>query len=397
MTENRSMKMKQQPLRKFLLLNFLIMTVFNFAHPVTPRLINELQLPSYMFGLFFALMSVGSYISSPIWGSLSDYKGRKQFLMLGVLGYGVVQLGFGLSTTAFVISIFRVLGGVLSVSYVAVIMASISDLSSKENRAKSLAYLAATTAMGAAFGSNIGGWIGSTNYTYTFIAQFIACIILTGILYFFTDETLVMKKEGKPVVLTNHLKFKKSSIDFKSMLGSLILTVIFMNITTTSYTSTIGYFVESELKLPTQLNGLILSIAPISAILVNFLISPRLAKHFDELTTLMVIVGLTAITLFIWAFSSNLIVVGLFLILFLIVMPLAQPIYQSMISKHAKDNAGEIMGIQNSARSVGMVFGSLLAGFLYEYGSKIPFLIGSFTALIALIILIKEYKRQSQE
>ena len=389
--------MKQQSLRKFLLLNFLIMTVFNFAHPVTPRLINELQLPSYMFGLFFALMSVGSYIFSPIWGSLSDYKGRKRFLMLGVLGYGATQLGFGLSTTAFVISIFRVLGGVLSVSYVAVIMACISDLSSKENRAKSLAYLAATTAMGAAFGSNIGGWIGSTDYTYTFIAQFITCIILTVILYFFTDETLVKKKEGKSVVLTNHLKFKKSSIDFKSMLGSLILTVVFMHITTTSYTSTIGYFVESELKLPTQLNGLILSITPILAILVNFLISPHLAKHFDEFKTLMVVVGLTAITLFIWAFSSNLIVVGLFLILFLIVMPLAQPIYQSMISKHAKDNAGEIMGIQNSARSVGMVFGSLLAGFLYEYGSKLPFLIGSFTALIALIILIKEYKRQSQE
>ena len=44
--------MKQQSLRKFLVFNFLTMTVFNFAHPVTPRLINELQLPSYMFGLF---------------------------------------------------------------------------------------------------------------------------------------------------------------------------------------------------------------------------------------------------------------------------------------------------------------------------------------------------------
>ena len=148
--------MKQNTLRKFLLFNFLIMTVFNFAHPVTPRLINELQLPSYMFGLFFALMSIGSYIFSPIWGSLSDYKGRKKFLMFGVLGYGAAQLGFGLSQTAAVISIFRVLGGILSVSYVAVTMACISDLSSRENRAKSLAYLAATTAMGAA--SRVKHW-----------------------------------------------------------------------------------------------------------------------------------------------------------------------------------------------------------------------------------------------
>ena len=58
-------------------------------------------------------------------------------------------------------------------------------------------------------------------------------------------------------------------------------------------------------------------------------------------------------------------------------MPLAQPIYQSMISKYAQDNAGEIMGIQNSARSLGMVIGSLTSGFLYQIGSKLPFLFGS--------------------
>lgn len=389
--------MEQQSLRKFLIFNLLIMTVFNFAHPVTPRLINELGLPSYMFGLFFAMMSLGSYIFSPIWGSLSDYKGRKRFLMLGVLGYGTVQLGFGLSQTAGVISIFRILGGILSVSYVAVIMASISDLSTKENRAKSLAYLAATTAMGAALGSNIGGWIGASNYKYTFIAQFIACILLTIALGLFTKETIETKKEGKASIATNHLKLSQKSIDFKSTLGSLIITVAFMNITTTSYNSTIGYFVESDLKLPTQLNGLVLSIAPICAILVNFLISPKLAAKYDELKTLMVVIALTAFSLFMWAFSSNLIIVGLFLIIFFIVLPLAQPIYQSMISKHAKDNAGEIMGIQNSARSLGMIVGSLLAGFLYDYGSKLPFLVGSFTAFIALIVLIKAYKTKQKD
>ncbi|MFQ7058104.1 MAG: MFS transporter [Turicibacter sanguinis] len=180
--------MEQQSLRKFLIFNLLIMTVFNFAHPVTPRLINELGLPSYMFGLFFAMMSLGSYIFSPIWGSLSDYKGRKRFLMLGVLGYGTVQLGFGLSQTARCHFNLQDSWGILSVSYVAVIMASISDLSTKENRAKSLAYLAATTAMGAALGSNIGGWIGASNYKYTFIAQFIACILLTIALGLFTKR-----------------------------------------------------------------------------------------------------------------------------------------------------------------------------------------------------------------
>lgn len=388
--------MKQQSLRKFLIFNFLIMTVFNFAHPVTPRLINELQLPSYMFGLFFALMSIGSYIFSPIWGSLSDYKGRKKFLMFGVLGYGTAQLGFGLSQSAGIISIFRILGGVLSVSYVAVIMACISDLSSRENRAKSLAYLAATTAMGSAAGSNIGGWLGVVNYKHTFIVQFAACIVLTLALYFFTTETLKTKKEGKSILALNHLKLKKSSLDFKSMLGGLILTVAFMNVTITSYNSTISYFVESDLKLPTQLNGLILSIASIFAILVNFFISPRLAAKYDEFKTLIVVIGITAISLFIWSTSSNLIIMGIFLLVFLIVLPLAQPIYQSMISKSAQENAGEIMGVQNSARSLGMIVGSLMAGFLYDFGSKLPFLVGSGTALIACFILVLQYRRDKK-
>ena len=67
-----------------------------------------------------------------------------------------------------------------------------------------------------------------------------------------------------------------------------------------------------------------------------------------------------------------------------------------MISKHAKDNAGEIMGIQNSARSVGMVIGSLMAGFLYDFGSKLPFLVGSVMALIACLILILQYRREKK-
>ena len=96
-----------------------------------------------------------------------------------------------------------------------------------------------------------------------------------------------------------------------------------MNITTTSYNSTIGYFVESDLKLPTQLNGLVLSIAPIFAISVNFFISPRLAAKYDEFKTLITVIGITAVSLFIWAYSSNMIIMGIFLLIFLIVMPLA--------------------------------------------------------------------------
>ena len=378
-------------LNRFLFFNFIIMATFNLAHPVTPRMIQELQMPDAMFGVFFALMSIGSFIMAPIWGSLSDFKGRRRFLLFGVFGYGITQLGFGLSTTIPVILFFRLLGGAISTSYVTVIMAVIADVSRQSNRAKALAYLAATTSMGAAVGSLLGGIIGQTHYQIPFLTQFILCLIICVTLYFFTAETLSTKKETPFVLSLNHLKFKRQSYDVTTLLGSMILTVTLLSITTTAYSSTISYYVESILQLPTQVNGIFLSFAPISAVFVNFFVSPFIASRYNELKSLIVIVSVVGILLLGWSLLSGALSFVM-LLLFIAIIPLAQPIYQAIITKLAHNNAGEVLGLQSSARSLGMILGSLLSGYIFNLNPKLPFLMGGITALVAALLLIKGFK-----
>ena len=378
-------------LNRFLFFNFIIMATFNLAHPVTPRMIQELQMPDAMFGVFFALMSIGSFIMAPIWGSLSDFKGRRRFLLFGVFGYGITQLGFGLSTTIPVILFFRLLGGAISTSYVTVIMAVIADVSRQSNRAKALAYLAATTSMGAAVGSLLGGIIGQTHYQIPFLTQFILCLIICVTLYFFTAETLSTKKETPFVLSLNHLKFKRQSYDVTTLLGSMILTVTLLSITTTAYSSTISYYVESILQLPTQVNGIFLSFAPISAVFVNFFVSPFIASRYNELKSLIVIVSIVGILLLGWSLLSGALSFVM-LLLFIAIIPLAQPIYQAIITKLAHNNAGEVLGLQSSARSLGMILGSLLSGYIFNLNPKLPFLMGGITALVAALLLIKGFK-----
>ncbi len=382
--------MTKKSLYRFLIFNFIIMTVFNFAHPVTPRMIQELQLPDEMFGVFFALMSIGSFIMAPIWGSLSDYKGRKRFLMFGVLGYGITQLGFGLSTTIPTILLFRLFGGAISTSYVTVIMAVIADLSKQNNRAKALAYLAATSSLGAAVGSLMGGYLGQAHYQIPFITQFISCLALCVALYTLTTESLDVKKEGQHTLSFNHLKIRKGSFDFTSLMGAMIVTVALLNITTTAYSSTISYYVESVLKLPTQLNGMFLAFAPIAAVLTNFFVSPYIGARFNELKSLVVVVSLIGFTLLGWAIFDGAFAF-IFLLSFVVIVPLAQPIYQAIITKLAKDNAGEVLGLQSSARSLGMILGSLLSGYIFKFGAKLPFLLGACIAILAALILIKRF------
>ena len=47
------------------------------------------------------------------------------------------------------------------------------------------------------------------------------------------------------------------------------------------------------------------------------------------------------------------------------------------------------MGIQGSFKALGMVSGSLISGFIFDYGNKLPFIIGGISSLIAFGIALK--------
>ncbi len=66
---------------------------------------------------------------------------------------------------------------------------------------------------------------------------------------------------------------------------------------------------------------------------------------------------------------------------------------QNIISKVSNKDNGKIAGIQNSARAIGMIIGSLYSGFIFAYGSKLPFLTASIVILIGYLIFKFGYKK----
>ena len=77
---------------------FTAMIVFNlaanFAHPVTPTVIQELQLHDYMFGVALAVMLITNFLLSPFWGKINNYISSRLSLLICCLGYGVAQVWF---------------------------------------------------------------------------------------------------------------------------------------------------------------------------------------------------------------------------------------------------------------------------------------------------------------
>ena len=274
------MKIKEKSLFFIIFLTLFSSLTFNMAHPVTPMFINKLGLPTFMFGLFFATMSIGNFIGSPLFGSLSDKKGRLKFLILGAVGYGISQLGFGFNTNPFIILIFRFTGGFFVVSYLTTSMAYLTDVTTKENRTKYITYYAAANTIGGALGSLLGGVIGNNNFKIAFFSQFILCLILGALVFFLLEEPHREKSLNSKTI--KYEKISYSKFLNKNLLIMFIVVIAFY-FAATSYNSSINYYIEDVLNLSPTFIGGFLAFTGILGFTVNLIFTPLMAKYFKEI------------------------------------------------------------------------------------------------------------------
>ncbi|WP_156562537.1 MFS transporter [Clostridium paraputrificum] len=386
----RGEKMRSKSLKTVTVLTALTYIVLNMAHPVTPMFITQNKLPSYLFGVFFAAMSIGNFIFSPIWGRLSDKGGRIKFMILGILGYGISQVGFGFSSNTVIIVFWRFIGGASVISFLTVILAYIADITDEEGRLKGMTYYAAASTFGGAIGSLLGGVIGNNNYKITFSVQFVLSIVICILFYLFLEETVTNKNIEK---VEKEKMYSKSINSLNPKVIFIMSQVVVFFFAVTSYNSSINYYIESVLSLPPTVNGIFLAIAGIFGFLINIFFTGKLAKRFGEVKALR-ISGISMALCIGGATLFNLVpLFFLFILLFVGSSAIYQPMLQNIISKVSNKDNGKIAGIQNSARAIGMIIGSLYSGFIFAYGSKLPFLTASIVILLGYLIFKLGYKK----
>lgn len=386
----RGEKMRSKSLKTVTVLTALTYIVLNMAHPVTPMFITQNKLPSYLFGVFFAAMSIGNFIFSPIWGRLSDKGGRIKFMILGILGYGISQVGFGFSSNTVIIVFWRFIGGASVISFLTVILAYIADITDEEGRLKGMTYYAAASTFGGAIGSLLGGVIGNNNYKITFSVQFVLSIVICILFYLFLKETVTNKNIEK---VEKEKMYSKSINSLNPKVIFIMSQVVVFFFAVTSYNSSINYYIESVLSLPPTVNGIFLAIAGIFGFLINIFFTGKLAKRFGEVKALR-ISGISMALCIGGATLFNLVpLFFLFILLFVGSSAVYQPMLQNIISKVSNKDNGKIAGIQNSARAIGMIIGSLYSGFIFAYGSKLPFLTASIVILLGYLIFKLGYKK----
>jgi DHA1 family multidrug resistance protein-like MFS transporter len=60
--------MRKKSLWRLYLCVFYVMTGTNIAHPFTPKFVNQSNMPDYMFGVAFASMACGLFLTGAVMG-----------------------------------------------------------------------------------------------------------------------------------------------------------------------------------------------------------------------------------------------------------------------------------------------------------------------------------------
>lgn len=362
-------------------LNFVLVCVFidmlriGLIVPVLPLLVGEFvsgrDEQALWFGLMTTVFGLMQFIFMPMLGALSDRVGRRPVLMVSMAGMGINFLATAWAPSLAWLFIGRIIGGMSSAS-MSVASAYASDISTKENRAKSFGKVGAAFGLGFICGPMLGGLLGSVNLHLPFYvaAALAGANLLYG--YFAVPESLPVEGRGE---------FKLAKINPFSALGRLLrrteirgLVVVYalMTFAQMMLQSTWVLYTTFRFDWTPRENGIALFCVGVSAAVVQAGLLGILMHRFGERR--LSLLGLTsgAITYLLYGLATEGWMMYVFILCNLLAFA-AGPALQSIISKSsAASEQGELMGSLQSISSIGIIVMPLVGTSILGAASHLP-------------------------
>ena len=144
---------------------FIVSIGFGITLPVLPFYAERLAMAAgsshkmmiVHVGLLTGVFSLMQLLFAPLWGWLSDRIGRRPLLLLGMAGYGLAQLLFGMATSLWMLYAARILGGILASATIPAATAYVADATNDKERGQGMAWLGTAVSLGAVAGPAFGG------------------------------------------------------------------------------------------------------------------------------------------------------------------------------------------------------------------------------------------------
>ena len=362
-----------------------VMLGYGLVIPLFPFYIEKLGASGSELGLLVSVAALLELLFGPVWGSISDRMGRKPILLLGVLGYALSSLLFGLSTEVWMLFASRALSGVLSSAVSATALAYISDSTASEERGWGMGMLGAAMGLGLILGPAAGGWLGANSLSLPFFiaaGMSLLALVLGAALLPESLPVEARKREGKVKTVSFGLLWQS----LFGPVGLLLFMLFLVSFGLTNFESVFGLYAAQELDYGPERVGTILAVVGLTSTLGKALLIGPLTRRWGETPIIKVSLAASSaafiVLLLARTYPGVLAATGVFILS----KTLLRTVIMSLTSKRTTLGQGTAMGLCNSFMNLGRVVGPIWAGFIFDVNVTYPYLSGAAIMFLGFII-----------
>ena len=379
--------MKKSPLASILSIVFIDLIGFGMIIPILPLYAQRFQATEWQIGLLLASYSLMQFLASPLLGWLSDRYGRKPVLLCSLVGsaFGYMLMANAGSLT--VLFAARIVAGISGAS-VGTASAYIADITPPENRSKRIGLIGAAFGVGFILGPAFGGILSHFSVVAPFWFAAILSIFNAIAMWILLPEPErhAVRQQGRADLRETFEQAGSWRLGvvtltyFIGIAGFAIVTVIYAQVSNRRFDLN-----QSQISYIFVMMGLIGALIQGGAI-------GRLAKRFGDVNLAIAGFAVMAISMMAMPLAHSIFLFLLFSAGLALGNSLSQPTISAIASKGASPALqGRVLGIVQSAGSLGRVFGPVIAGVLLtrdhlgsndRYGNT-PFFVGGVLIAIA--------------
>lgn len=361
-----------------------------FLFAVIPLLSRQLGFSDMQGGALLGLGSLGLLLAAPLAGYLAEKRGRRPFILWGLLAMSVSPLLFalllyaaqeqylGMAAIFMGLLLVRLLQSLFTGGLLPASQAMMVDTSSRQTRVTAMGMLGAAFGLGAILGAALLWWFAEWPKHWAFA--------LLGVL---ASSSLVLSLRYLPETQPPPQKYQRLGrhIPWSSIWPCLLITLVgvlsfaaLKQITGLKLQDSFAY--ESEQAMAST--GLMLSLSAAAMVFAQLVLLRFINLKPWWLIALASI--LACLCLAVIFLSGNIVCFFAAMIVLGLAQGLLLPANLALLSLSAPSTVqAKLAGINALSQGLGMVLGPMLAVFLYSYNHSLPY---QLLALLYLMLLL---------
>jgi len=377
---------------------FVAMLGLMLIAPIMPPLIRELGLREAHSGLIISLGSVMMAVMAPVWGNVSDTKGRKPVILIGFIGMSISSLLLTLTFYSglkqwisgglllFLLIVTRSLIGMFIPAVLSSSQAYMGDVTEGKERASGMAIISSANGLGLIFGPAIAGVFTLIGLLWPLYFGIVIAAVAFIVI-------LLLMPATKPVVKERPVKVSPFQPGLRMYLLAALITML--GIVTVQVIG--GFYLQDQLNLASESVARVVSLGLMLTGLAMLLVQLIQTKWLKWEPRPMILLGsmILVLSMIVFLFTASLPFYFLAFFMFGLGTGWMMPGFMAGASLSvSNEQQGGVAGLVASMQGIAAIIAPIVSTTLYQVDKQIPMAMVAILAVFLGVIMMRNSKKR---